>query len=134
MFTTAVIGDKEVAAGLLRLSVTWTATEVGIARTYGVIYLNRVKARASGRPGPRVITGAYRRSIHMRMESMAGNPVAIVGTDAPQAHRLEYGGAGVDSRGRHWHQSPLPHWEPDLAPTGLEMELAMEAALKAELS
>ncbi|MBO4254192.1 hypothetical protein [Streptomyces griseorubiginosus] len=38
---------------------------------------------------------------------------AVVFTDAPQSHRLEYGGfLGVDSLGRQYRQPPYPHIEP----------------------
>lgn len=69
----------------------------------------KVKAFASGRPGPRVRTGDYRRSINMRMITRQHG---VIGTNAPQARRLEFGFVGRDSLGRFYDQAPLPHWRP----------------------
>lgn len=69
-------------------------------------YANDVKALAPYK------TGTYRRSIHVDMTTEGIRKVALVGTDAPQARRLEYGFAGPDSLGRVYHQPPRPHWRP----------------------
>lgn len=74
-----------------------------------------VRAHASGRPGPQVITGQYRASIRIvDSQDNADGSVYYVGTDAPQAARLEFGFVGVDAIGRHYHQPPFPHWRPAL--------------------
>jgi len=57
-------------------------------------------------------TGTLRRSIHVEMTREAGHTVALVGTDAPQAKRLEFGFNDVDSLGRVYHQPPQPRWRP----------------------
>lgn len=73
-----------------------------------------VQRNASGRPGPNVITGHYRRSIgRVTLRTPAG-AVGFVGTDAPQARRLEFGFHGTDSRGRSYRQPPYPHFGPAL--------------------
>lgn len=59
-------------------------------------------------PGPNVNTGNYRRSVQVTHDGLE----SIVGTNAPQARRLEYGFRGTDSRGRAYDQRPYPHWEP----------------------
>lgn len=71
--------------------------------------LAKVKANASGRPGPRRVTGDYKRS--MNVETL-GPFAASIGTDKIQARRLENGFVGEDSLGRHYNQPAYPHWEP----------------------
>jgi len=83
-----------------------------VVRHHGMLLETRVKAAASGRPGPRVITGDYRRSWTTRNTPLAGGAKANVGTNRPQARRLEYGFVGVDSLGRRYNQRPFPHVGP----------------------
>lgn len=71
-----------------------------------------VMANASGRPGPNVITGAYRASWQVRVRGAGVGAVGTVGTNAPQARRLEFGFAGTDSLGRTYAQPPFPHAGP----------------------
>ena len=71
-------------------------------------YQTLVQQFASGRPGPQVVTGAYRASISKRNEGKTW----YVYTDAPQAARREFGFVGTDSLGRHYHQGAFPHWRP----------------------
>lgn len=67
-------------------------------------------------PGPNVATGDYRRTWHITTgTNAAGQPTALVSTNAPQARRLEYGWAmpRVDSAGRTGvNQPPYPHVRP----------------------
>lgn len=113
LFSIITVGDRIVEA-----EFEAAARKVGpaIKRTttmYGHLLLNQIRANASGRPGPNVITGDYRRSWQMttfgRGESQAESQVW---TDAPQFMRLEYGFHGVDSLGRHYDQPPFPHVAP----------------------
>ncbi|MFE2850392.1 hypothetical protein ACFXJO_04575 [Streptomyces lavendulae] len=92
-----------------------------------------VRARASGRPGPRVITGQYRAS--WRSEVHGGGPVwvAEVGTSAPQARRLEYGFVGTDSLGRRYAQPPFPHAGPALEAAGPTVVRLLGAAVERAL-
>jgi hypothetical protein len=78
---------------------------------FGVALHDATRRHASGRPGPNVITGAYRESI--ALEYRDGG--AFVFSGAPQAHRLEYGFVGLDSMGRMYHQPPYPHFRTALA-------------------
>lgn len=74
-----------------------------------------VRGRASGRPGPRVITGDYRRSISGDIiEGGLGRIVGQIGSNAAQARRLEFGFFGPDSLGRRYNQSPYPHFGPSV--------------------
>ena len=78
----------------------------------GAMLRTLVRAGASGRPGPRVQTGDYRRSIAQVNGMDRGVPTSLVSTNSPQAYRLEYGFNDVDVLGRRFHQPPLPHWRP----------------------
>jgi|SRR5690606_3799661 len=90
----------------------------------GAMYRTRVRAAASGRPGPRVQTGDYRRAISQTNTTDNGVPVALVHTNKPQAARLEYGFVGIDAAGRRYNQPPYPHWAP--AAEGLHETLENE--------
>lgn len=72
-----------------------------------------IMERASGRPGPNVITGDYRSSWRVEPVAVPDGGGATVGTDRPQGRRLEYGFYDMtDSIGRHFFQVPRPHVEP----------------------
>lgn len=90
-------------AGRLAAAATKVRPEK-VTKHYGTILLARTKAYASGRPGPNAPTGTYRSSIRIRYETdmATGTSAAIVGSEAPQAARLEFGFKGVDSLGRHY--------------------------------
>jgi hypothetical protein len=79
-----------------------------VTKHHGMLLETKIKANASGRPGPRVITGNYRRSWTSRHSGMT----SIVGSNAPQARRLEYGFVGPDVLGRVFNQPPYPHVGP----------------------
>lgn len=83
------------------------ATEAVVDQASALL-LTQVKANASGRPGPRAITGDYRRSWTRKKVPGGFN----VGTNRPQARRLEYGFVGADSLGRVYNQPPYPHLGP----------------------
>lgn len=101
-----------------------------VTARFGQLLRTRVRARASGRPGPRRRTGDYRRSITAQAGRMPnGTHFAIVGTNAPQGRRLEYGFSGTDSLGRTYSNPPLPHFLPALDETAPQYEAAMAAAV-----
>lgn len=96
---------------------------------YGYRALALVRRNASGRPGPNAPTGDYRRTwgIHFGL----GGSV-VVGTNAVQARRLEYGFFGEDSLGRNYRQRPYPHAAPAFREIRQPYQLAlMHAARKA---
>lgn len=72
----------------------------------------------------------YDASIKMRMTGGRIRPRANVTSDAPQAHRLEYGFIGVDSLGRHVEQSPRPHFRPALERIRADYVRAIAEALR----
>lgn len=83
-----------------------------ITQTHGNILLARIKANASGRPGPRIVTGDYNRSWNLRMSKHSRGVEADAGTNKVQGPRLEFGFVGADSLGRHYNQPPYPHARP----------------------
>lgn len=85
-----------------------------VVARYGQLVLTQVQANASGRPGPRAITGDYRRSWGLEVRTEGGKVTGEVGTNEPQARRLEMGFVGTDSLHREYHQPPYPHAGPAL--------------------
>lgn len=79
---------------------------------YAMLLETRIKAKASGRPGPNAPTGDYRRSWTHEVFTDGMSVTAVVGTNKPQARRLEYGFVGADSLGRVYNQPPYPHVGP----------------------
>lgn len=72
-----------------------------------------IRANASGRPGPNVITGKYRSSWRTVTRGIPYGAECTIGTDAPQGRRLEFGFYNMtDSIGRHFYQPPFPHVGP----------------------
>jgi hypothetical protein len=95
------------------------ADRIGPAIARGVqhtatVGIARIRGNASGRPGPNVITGAYRNSWRSEHRRIPYGAECTLGTDAPQGRRLEFGFVGVDSIGRHYNQPPFPHVQPAL--------------------
>lgn len=124
-----VVGDLSVRRDLDAAAVLAPLAVARVVRTFGQLLVTRVQAHASGRPGPRAITGDYRRSITMQMEESGAVAVAHVGTNAPQGRRLEYGFVGTDSLGRHYNQPPYPHWSPAIEEIEPQFVTALEAVV-----
>lgn len=100
-----------------------------LARHFGMRLVEEARVNASGRPGPEIDTGEYIDSFYFEVNDQvaAGGEGATVdvGTDAPQALRLEYGFVGTDSAGRTYDQPPFPHWGPAMDVVEPEFEEAM---------
>lgn len=74
-----------------------------------------IMERASGRPGPNVISGDYRGSWQPEPFAVPDGGGVTVGTREPQGRRLEYGYMNMyDSLGRFFRQPPFPHVEPSV--------------------
>lgn len=101
-----------IAAEFVGVGTRVSSEAVKITRHYGMLVRTAVRANASGRPGPRAITGRYRRSINLQMQVKGGDVEASVGTNAPQGPRLELGFVGRDSLNRYYNQPPFPHFGP----------------------
>ena len=85
----------------------------------------RIRANASGRPGPNVITGRYRSSWEVTGRRIPYGAECTIGTNQPQGRRLEFGFHGYDSIGRFYNQPPFPHVGPAIP--------VMEDTLKARM-
>lgn len=126
---------KLIAFGHVKAALTLTAEGVAVeegmrstVRAWGREAERIVRQNASGRPGPRVITGKYRSSIRANYRYGRGFD-ATVTSDAPQANRLEYGFVGEDSLGRHYNQPPFPHFRPAQQQIERDFPAAIEKAI-----
>ncbi|MGW0822517.1 HK97 gp10 family phage protein [Streptomyces sp. NPDC002845] len=102
----------QIAAQLDARAVRTLPEVTGVVRHYAMLLETRIKAKASGRPGPNAPTGDYRRSWTHEVSANAVSVTAVVGTSKPQARRLEFGFVGQDSLGRVFNQPPFPHVGP----------------------
>lgn len=96
----------------------------------GLLLAATVKRNASGRPGPRTITGDYRRSWTSTPVRIPFGGGAVVGSDAPQARRLEYGFNKADSLGRRYRQPAFPHLRPAVTERETLVVLALDRAMQ----
>lgn len=110
--TIRLTGDVKIAAGLRAGAKNVDTKTRNLVRHYGALLRTRVMAKASGRPGPRTVTGDYRRSWQNQFSGGGGTYKAETGTNAPQAKRLEFGFNGMDSLGRVYSQPPYAHARP----------------------
>ncbi|MEW1700931.1 hypothetical protein [Streptomyces sp. NPDC091278] len=102
----------QIAAALDRRAAVTLPQTVATVRHFAMLLETRIKANASGRPGPNAPTGDYRRSWTHAVHVSGTDVLAVVGTSKPQGRRLEYGFVGTDSRGRTYAQRPYPHVRP----------------------
>lgn len=107
-------GALKLANDLAIASVTAGVKAFETVRVYGELTKGRIIVNASGRPGPRRVTGDYTRSWSVITVRTLADVTALIGTNAPQGRRLEYGFTGVDAIGRHYDQPPYPHARPAL--------------------
>jgi hypothetical protein len=115
------------------------ATRIGPAIQRGVqhtsvVGIARIRGNASGRPGPNVITGAYRNSWRPEMHRLPYGAQCTIGTDLPYGRRLEFGFTGTDSLGRSYNQPPFPHVQPALGYIGSTLLTQMRFAVAEVLS
>jgi hypothetical protein len=121
-------------AGRLAIELENTGSKIAAVgriatQTYGRSLRDAVRAHASGRPGPNIITGKYWESIKYRTKTTPVGFVAEVYSNAPQAYRLEYGFVGTDSLGRHYNQPPFPHFRPALQEISGQFHIGMTVAV-----
>src|SRR5690242_18734801 len=110
------------------------ATRIGPAvqravRHTGELGRARIRGNASGRPGPNVITGAYRNSWETNTRRLPYGAMCTIGTNAPQGRRLEFGFVGPDSLGRVYNQPPFPHVGPAIGYIGATLTIEMRYAV-----
>lgn len=119
---------QRVAADIAGLSLEAAAKAHAITVRYTAALQRQVQLNASGRPGPNAPTGNYRRSINRRTVKLLRSSYGEVGTNAPQARRLENGFSGQDSLGRNYDQPAYPHFGPAFDFVGAGFEHAMADA------
>ena len=119
---------QQVAADIAGLSAEAAGKAHKIVVRWTAALQRQVQLNASGRPGPNAPTGNYRRSINRRVEQTPTGSIGEVGTNAPQALRLELGFQGEDSLGRSYSQPPYPHFGPALDFVGAGFVHAMGKA------
>ena len=99
-------------------------------RHVGVTGVARIRANASGRPGPNIVTGQYRASWRAVTSGIPYGAECTIGTNAPQGRRLEFGFWDMtDSIGRHFFQPPFPHVQPALGHIEDTLHEQMRAAV-----
>jgi hypothetical protein len=105
------------------------AIQRGVTHT-GQVGAARIRGYASGRPGPNVITGAYRNSWQPTpTRRLPYGAMCTIATDQPQGRRLEFGFVGIDSLGRNYNQPPFPHVQPALPFIGQTLMAQMRLSL-----
>jgi hypothetical protein len=116
-------GVPEFDAALKRI-VTAAEKATGDAVMTGAhLVEGATKVRASGRPGPRVVSGSHRRSVHVEGPKTAGTQVsAQIGPSMIYSRRLELGFTGSDAIGRSYHTAAFPSLTPGLADTMPQLE------------
>lgn len=88
-----------------------------VTKHYGMMLETQIKANVyhwvpPQQPMRHARTGDYRRSWNTRFRGAGGIASATVGTNKPQARRLEYGFSGPDRIGRVYNDPPRPHVGP----------------------
>ncbi len=119
-------GSAETAVALVAVAAGAHARSAALVRHYGALVQAATRANTHSRPGP-AASDQYRAAIGLVTGSMAGNPFAAIGTDEPQAGRLEAGFVGTDRLGRHYRQRPYPHFGPALDRYEAPFALALAA-------
>ncbi|MCZ4098299.1 HK97 gp10 family phage protein [Streptomyces sp. H39-C1] len=101
-----------IAARLDARAAAALPTVAGIVQHHVMLLETAIKANASGRPGPNAPTGDYRSSWTHEVSMTGTSVTGVVGTNKPQARRLEFGFVGPDALGRIYNQPPYPHVGP----------------------
>lgn len=128
----SLTGVLTVMAQLDRL-ITKGQADLGRAVTRAAaLTATDAKANASGRPGPMAPTGAFRGSItHVPATTSGSSTVAYVGSNAPQARRLEFGFMGMtDSLGRRFQQPAYPWLAPTIPKAAQHLRNEVQKAVK----
>ncbi|MET7713662.1 hypothetical protein [Streptomyces sp. NPDC005407] len=92
-----------------------------------------IQANASGRPGPNIINSEvpnYHDSWKAPTRGIPYGAECTIGTDKPQACRLEFGFTGVDSIGRYYDQPPFAHVGPAIPAIELVLRQSMQDAVE----
>lgn len=134
VMTRVLVPNGPRVAGGLRVSGLAASQAVKpVVTHFGALLQTRVRGKASGRPGPRSISGDYRRGIALEFDFTGMSAVATVGTNKPQARRLEFGFHDTDSLGRQYAQPPYPHFGPAVDELEGPFTAAVTAAVRSAL-
>lgn len=129
-----VTNAARIAAEITEAAAVADKAVQAVVTRNGMKMLAEVKRRAA-RPrtapsvaglGPRLQTGNYNRSINVRFDQRRGEYSASVGSNAPQARRLELGYSAPGQR-----TLPHPHYEPALRRIQPRFARDIEAVLAA---
>ncbi|MEU9014246.1 HK97 gp10 family phage protein [Streptomyces sp. NPDC048479] len=99
-------------------------------RHVGEVGRAMIRANASGRPGPNIITGDYWASWQTVTRGIPYGAECSIRTDRPQARRLEFGFTGFDSLGRYYDQPPFAHVGPAIPAIELMLRQSMRDAVE----
>jgi hypothetical protein len=119
-----------IAADIVGILPRAVRKSISLTRHHAMLLETRVKAKVSGRPGPRARTGDYRGSWTSETTYNGMTAYGTVGTNKPQGRRLEHGFVGEDRLGRTFNQPPFPHLGPaveEILP-GYERDMANVAS------
>jgi len=125
--TLTASGLKELESSIRRAILGAPRGVRRVNREFAPILLQTLVEKASGRPGPDVVTGAYIAAFSVKVDDRGYSVVAT--NNSPQAHRLEYGFVGVDALGRNYAQPPFPHFRPAIEEIAPRYQKAMEDAI-----
>ena len=107
-------------------------------RHAGALGVGKIKANASGRPGPMVRNTEepnYRDSWKDVYQPLPYGALCTLGTTKPQGRRLEFGFYNMrDSLGRLYFQEPFPHVDPALSFIGAVLREQMGNAIDEVIS
>lgn len=121
-----ITGAWELAAKFPSAAPKIERAQKQAVRKMGQRGVTLVRSYARGRPGPRRITGNYLRTINTA--TIDDGWGTTVGSNAPQARRLELGFHGVDALGRSYAQPPYPHFAPAIQRLQVEFPQAVAQA------
>ena len=122
----AYTNARQIAAEMTKVAEQMPERVAAVTTHYTMLLETKIKANASGRPGPRRRTGDYVRSWTSQVTKTPGDgATGIVGTNKPQARRLEYGFVGPDRLGRVYNQPPFPHVGPAVDTIGPQFVTAI---------
>lgn len=103
---------EDLARGMNRTATALPQQVTAAVRNLTRDGLAKVRANASGRPGPERVTGEYVGKMTTRVSARGGEIEGEVFVIDPRAKRLEFGFVGTDSLGRSVNSPPYPHWQP----------------------
>ncbi len=108
-----LLGVPEFVAALEAMDARVDLASRNTVRDGAQMIQRQAQQNASGRPGPRVVTGTLRRSIRVDGPRRVGTAwEARVGPTVVYSRRVELGFDGTDAIGRTYHQPPYPYFGP----------------------